>query len=91
MRKKMPSSLSPSILAASRISCGNDRDACRNSSTRNGVAIAGRITAAVVLIILKFANIWNNGIMVAANGIMIASSRKPIRRSLPGEWKTSNP
>src|SRR5665647_1210841 len=29
--------------------------------------------------------------MVAAKGIMIASRRKPMRRSFPLEWKTSNP
>ena len=53
---------------------------------RNGVETAGRTTAIQELTSPKSANIRNSGIIVAANGIMIASSRTPIRRSLPLVW-----
>ena len=83
---KIASSRSPSIRAASRISCGNDRADCRNSRMRNGVEIAGSTSAHVEFTMPNRANIWNSGIIVAANGIMIASSRNPIIRSLPRVW-----
>ena len=41
--KKIRISESPSILAASMMSCGNDRALCRYIMIRNGVEIVGRI------------------------------------------------
>ena len=68
------------------ISCGNVREACRNSRIRNGVAIRGRMTANVEFTSPSCAKRRNNGIIVAANGIMIARSRMAMTASLAREW-----
>ncbi len=47
---------------------------------------AGRITANHEFTRPMSANIRNSGIIVAANGIMIASSRTAISRSLALVW-----
>ena len=52
---------------------------------------AGKMPSNEELIIPNWANSWNSGIMVAANGIIIASSSTFISRSLPREWNTSKP
>ena len=83
MRKKIPISLSPSIRAASIISCGKDLALCRNIMIRNGVDNDGSITAVIVLVSFMVENIRNSGIMIAANGIIIAISRIVITISLP--------
>ncbi len=44
------------------------------------------MTAHSELIMPNRANSWNSGIIVAANGIIIASSRIAMTRSLPLEW-----
>ena len=72
IRKKIPVSLKPSSLAASMISCGKEREAWRNIMIMNGVEIEGSMKAAIVLTIFSWENIRNIGIMMAANGIIIA-------------------
>ena len=57
---------------------------------RNGVETAGRMTAYEEFTRPRSANIWNSGIIVAANGIMIASSSRPMSQSLARVWNTSN-
>lgn len=69
---------------------GKLREAWRKSKMRNGVEIAGRTTAHVLLTIPARANMRKSGIMVAANGIIIAINNTPMRRSFVREWKISN-
>ena len=83
MRKKMESSLNPSILAASMISCGKDLEACRNIIIINGVEMDGSINAAMVFTMPNVENIRNMGIITAAKGIIIAVSKTVNTASLP--------
>ena len=86
MRAKIAISLRPSRRAASRTSCGKDREAWRKSRMRKGVDTVGRMTAHRELTSPTFPNSWNRGIIVAAKGIIIASSRIAMTTSLPLEW-----
>ena len=53
---------------------------------RKGVDTVGRMTAHRELTSPTFPNSWNRGIIVAAKGIIIASSRIAMTTSLPLEW-----
>lgn len=86
IRKKMPISLKPSRRAASIMSLGKERDACRNSMIINGVEMDGSTNAAQLLTSPQWDIILNRGIIMATNGSIIASSRTLISASFALSW-----
>ena len=84
--KKMPTSLKPSIRAASIISCGNALAFCLNIIIKNGVAIVGKINHNVLFSNPDFENILNKGINTAANGTIIANKITDITVSFALSW-----
>ena len=80
-RKNSPSSDKPSIRPASSSSFGNIFVLWRKKKIRNAVVIAGSTTAVSVSMpisgirLVIFPNIRYNGTIIAANGIIIDSSK----------------
>src|SRR5699024_3684001 len=96
-RKKIPSSLNPSILPASIKSFGNILVFCRNKKIKNAVVIVGKIEAANVSIPIadtvcaKLPNNRYNEIIIDANGIIIDTKRILNTQSFPRLRYISNP
>ena len=80
--KKMPTSVCPSIRAASMIAGGKFLELFRNIMIMNGVATCGRMKPHTEFSIPILEIRTNSGIMVATPGIIMASSRKANSLSL---------